>query len=200
MRHATTPMSDSHLAARTPGQAAGPRPQDWTAARARPLPVLSLRHRGDPETRTETWRSLTALVFEWGLATRQTRAIEVHYDAPGGDPALRRFDACLSLPHLETAALVTAQDLAHVPGVRLETIMGHGPFLHRRPAPAESWAGSPSAEGAQPSGSAHTATHRPVWPCYYVYECSPALAAGVPVVTDVYMTLKPAGSSGRPRC
>ncbi|GAA2566504.1 MULTISPECIES: hypothetical protein [Streptomyces] len=199
MQHATIPRSHSRTAPTVPDQAGGLRPQDWTAVRARPLPVLSLRHRGSPDTRTDTWRSLTALVFGCGLATRQTRAIEVHYDAAGGDLALRRFDACLTLPHLETAAEVTAEDLAHVPGVRFETIMGHGPFLHRRPAPAESWEGPPPTAGAHSPGSVHTATHSAAWPCYYVYECSPALAAGVPVVTDVYVTLRPAASSGRPR-
>jgi DNA gyrase inhibitor GyrI len=175
-----------------------PRPQDWTAVRARPLLVLSLRNPGAPETWLDTWRSLTALVFESGLATRQTQAIEVHYDAPEDGTPLRRFDACLSMPSPDVAAGVTTEDLCQVPGVRLETIMGHGPFLHRRAAPCEFGNGPLEPASPPPPGGPRSASHIPAWPCYHVYGCTPALAAGVPAVTDVYVTLKPA-ASGQPR-
>lgn len=166
------------------------RTQEWAAVRAHPLLVLSLRNPAGPETRLDTWRSLTALFFACGLATRQTRAIEVHYDVP----ALGRFDACLSMPSPQVAAGVTEEDLAQVPGIRFETVMGHGPFLHRKPAPAESRHEQLMSKASLPPGCSHSASHVPAWPHYHLYGCSPILAAGASAVTDIYVSLKPAAS------
>ncbi|MFJ9758398.1 hypothetical protein [Streptomyces sp. NPDC101149] len=156
----------------------------WTAVRAHPLLVLSLRNPAGADTWKDTWRSLTALVFSCGLATRETKALEVHYDAGTS----RRFDACLSIPSSRIAAEVTADDLAQVPGARMETVMGHGPFLHHRPTAGHD--GRPAPTAPQPSaGAPHSTSLVPAWPRYHVYACSPALAEETPVITDTYITL-----------
>ncbi|MET9012732.1 hypothetical protein ABZX74_17710 [Streptomyces olivaceoviridis] len=164
----------------------------WTVVRAQPLLVLSLRNPGGADTWRDTWRRLTALVFSCGLATRETKAIEVHYDAGTS----RRFDACLSIPSSRLAAEVTPDDLAQVPGARMETVMGHGPFLHHRPTAGQDGRPAPAAP-LPPAAVPHPASLVPAWPRYHVYACSPALAGETPVITDTYITLT-ASAPARP--
>ncbi|MFJ2744528.1 hypothetical protein ACIO3O_33300 [Streptomyces sp. NPDC087440] len=147
---------------------------NWSVVRARPLLVLSLRSPGGENTWMDTWRDLTALVFSCGLATRETQAVEVRYDVGTS----QRFDACLSIRPLHTAAEVSADDLARVPGVRMETVMGSGPYLHRGPG-----------HGHPAPAAAHAPALVPAWPRYHVYGCSPALAGDSLTITDTYITL-----------
>ncbi|MGH3902395.1 MAG: GyrI-like domain-containing protein [Pseudonocardiaceae bacterium] len=104
--------------------------QDWRLVGPRATRVLCLRHTGPYSRRLDTWRELTAMVFEQGLSGPGTRAIGILHDDPMLVPGDRaRYDVCLSLSTESPLTWPTIEKLCSTDGVRLETVMGDGPML-----------------------------------------------------------------------
>jgi len=160
------------------------------------MPVLCLRCGGDRTEWLETWRTLTALLFDLGLAGPETTAVGVLYDLPGRKPAKKlRYDACMSVNPAQVRGHDLRQSFGRCPGLRYEVIMGDLPLARtgaehtRRLADMGLDSLSESAlEQTKPSGVGP--------PLYEIYPCSPIfLTETVPVVEyfqTVYRLDRPA--------
>ncbi len=160
----------------------------WQIVPPRPTPVLCLRHTGDCAYWLDTWRTLTALLFEWGLAGPHTRAVGVLYDLPDRGPVDGvRYDACLSVDHADLNNCDMWRCLERVRGLRYEVIMSEAPLAKVGSRHSRRLADMSMISGAHPAkprrGSGFGA------PLYEVYPCSPIfLTDDVPVV-EWYQTV-----------
>ncbi|NJQ16020.1 hypothetical protein [Streptomyces bohaiensis] len=171
----------------------------WEIVPARPTPVLCLRHTGCGAGWLDTWRRLTALLFECGLAGPRTRAVGVVYDLHDRRPAdAVRYDACLSVDHGSLDDGTVWRGLNRVSGLRYEVIMSEGPLARAAGGHARRLADM-AVTGAVVTGTAAvgTASGRPrrgpgAAPLYEVYPCSPVFLAGEVPVVEWFRTVRSA--------
>ncbi|NJP67816.1 hypothetical protein [Streptomyces spiramenti] len=161
----------------------------WEIVPARPTPVLCLRHTGCGASWLDTWRRLTALMFECGLAGPRTRAVGVLYDLQDRRPADEvRYDACLSVDHGDLDNGNVWRGLNRVSGLRYEVIMGEGPLARVGSCHSRRLSDMSVVTGAAPRRPRRDAGVGA--PLFEVYPCSPVfLAEEVPVV-EWYQTVR----------
>ncbi|MEV5988570.1 hypothetical protein AB0L85_26775 [Streptomyces sp. NPDC052051] len=177
---------------------ASPTGQDcWHIVPPRPLRVLCLRHTGEGEFWLNTWRTLTALLFEWGLAGPHTRAVGVLYDLPDRPDGGIRYDACLSVDQADVIEGDVWRCLDSVRGLRYEVIMSEAPLARvgsrhsRRLTDMSVTSGTWAKKPRRGSGLGA--------PLYEVYPCSPIFLEGDVPVVEWYQTVH-AAQDGPVRC
>jgi hypothetical protein len=159
------------------------------------MPVLCIRHLG-PETEwLATWRSLTALLFELGLAGPHTTAVGVIYEVPWRSPVRRiRYDACLTVDPSALGQLDLQDSFVRCPGLRYELIMGELPLArigvrHTRrldDMSVEAISGT-AADCAQLDTRGKPGLGLPL---YEVYPCSPVFLSDEVPVVELYQTVQ----------
>lgn len=165
----------------------------WCLVAPRPTAVICIRHVGPAATLRRTWTSLTAYVFERGLNGPGTRAVGVAYDDPAARPADRvRYDACLTVEHLDAAALDLTDREALLLGIRFDVIMDE-PLLC-----SASSAGPPDISAPWPDPAPGRPAFEQSPPVYEVYPRSPAFLHDGCVPAEYYVALRPRRAPAAP--
>ena len=152
-------------------------PKPW----ARPLPVLSLRHELAPQEWLDTWRRLTHVLFETGLAGSQTVAVGVLYDYPWRVGDRPRYDACLSVNPVDVAGEDLHRRFEKCVGLRYEVIMLE-PGITRIDCQLARSQHDMTLHGDWSALREAQRTRDLTLPLYEVYPCSPTFQRGdVPV-------------------
>jgi hypothetical protein len=154
----------------------------------RPLHVLTLRQVRPADEWLETWRELTAVLFQTGLGRPETVAFGVFYDLPWRRlDQTPRYDACLTVDPAHVNPIDLLSPLAECPGLRYEVMMAN-PWIEQTDVlQSRRLAGMGRTSLSDEELQRLRATKSVGLPLYELYPCSPIfLGRDVPVVAHLH--------------
>jgi hypothetical protein len=173
----------------------------------RPVHVLTLRQVRPPTEWLETWRELTAALFQTGLCRPETVALGVFYDLPWRQMEQGpRYDACLTVDPAHVNPTDLLSRLEQYPGLRYEVTMSDPWIECTDVLQSRRLAGMGRTTLSDEELQRLRATKTIGLPLYELYPCSPILLGqDVPVIAHLHAVpprspeRKPRGARARTR-